>query len=139
MLRTMVVGVIVLISACCPQAHHRVQRATAIANTALIVCDLGQTLYVSDGGRWDRVGEHGAPLLERNPLLGRTPGASVIVTAAAIGVAANWILYASDAPEWLKTIGLSTVTGIEGANVAINYGGVCGLNQAGDITPTTAR
>lgn len=132
--------IIGLATGCSAVTHHRIQKTSLLTNTAFVVCDTGQTLYMSNGGKWDRgkdtkdtvdgKASPGSKFEERNPLMGPHPSQPTIVMAMAIGLAANVLVYKSNLPDWIKTSVLAGATLIEGFNVAVNYGGVCGLNNS---------
>ena len=54
---------IALLSAC----QNYAPRGLLVASNAVILCDLSQTLWMADGGRWDH------DFYEQNPLLGTQP------------------------------------------------------------------
>lgn len=96
------------------ERHPTLERRTSLAlmatSDAAIACDMSQTLWMADGGKWD----HG--LHEGNPLLGTHPSPTIIVGASvaalAVNTAAYFVLPARWRPYWF-----GGVTLVEGANV----------------------
>lgn len=101
------------------------------ASSALVACDVGQTLWASDGGAWDRMSSRGNPIGELNPVLGHNPSPSLL---AAIPVAYALVGYAIDRsslPSWAKIAAFGGVTAAEAytvaGNVARESSGACGV------------
>ncbi len=112
---------------------------TYVASSALVACDVGQTIWASDGGRWDRMAPDGRALGERNPLLGQTPGPDTLLAIAVGNAIGGAILLQSDAPRWLKWAWFGSVTAMEVINVPNNarHGlGTCGVSGT-DVRVTT--
>lgn len=81
-----------------PAGRHRAAtwttRGLMIEAEAAELCDRGQTLYMADGGAYDRTDGH-ARLVERDPVLGTNPSPGKIDAAfvvAMVGIAAIEVL-----------------------------------------------
>lgn len=107
-------------SACSPammRRHRTYQRVLATEIGLVGACDLGETLNVSNGGRWD--GE----MREQNPLLGSHPSRERLTVSAVAAVAAvAAFTYVPDdvIPEWIKSTLLTYVAVYETYNVYVN-------------------
>ena len=81
------------------------QQAGFGSSAALISSDYTQTELTSDGGEWDRVHASNGHMYreyESDPLLGRFPSHGAL-TLATLGVlAADYGLYRSSLPSWVK-------------------------------------
>lgn len=83
MLKILVAVVLLGCVGCSPAGlrHHRTFQKIALAEVmAAAACDVGQTMNVSNRGRWDGV------MQERNPLLGERPSSARIVGSSIIGI-----------------------------------------------------
>ena len=104
--------------------------AAVIVDNGLIACDVGQTIYASDDGRWDRPGDAPGTLQrELNPALGPTPAPSFIAVAGLVAMMLTTSVGYSDLPPWLRVLTLTTVGVVEGTLVIEHekLSGVCGL------------
>ena len=151
-------GVIIAISVGCsgtwgapthpgaPAWHHQTLDTMFVAGVALTACDSAGTIWMSHGGRYDRISplKDNSTLAESDPLLGQAPS-RLLLGAAAIGTAVvDWLILRSEVvPGWLKATWLSGVIVVEGTmNVQNNrFGtGVCGVagtNSAGFVDRKT--
>ena len=111
---------------CSPTWTHR---AIVAGGDAAILCDLSQTLWMADGGRFD----HG--LEEANPLLGRQPSTGAIVAANLGAIAVNTALYFVLPRRWGLAVNAGVLLG-EGWNVATQPSHTDGV---GRLTPYANR
>lgn len=110
MLKRMLV-VMVMLTGCLSGSQARwAKRASLAAGNAAILCDLSQTLWMADGGKWD----HG--LSEMNPVLGRYPGTGTIIGASLGSIAVNTALYYLLPGSWGTYVNGGVLL-VEGANV----------------------
>jgi hypothetical protein len=58
-------------------------RPAVIGTSALIACDVSQTIVVSDGGSYDRISASGRMLAERNPILPERPSVGLLLALGA--------------------------------------------------------
>lgn len=100
---------VILAVSACNNVWER--RATLVASNAVILCDLSQTLWMADNGKWD----HG--IVEANPILGQTPSTGTIVAASLGSIAVNTAMYFILPNKWGHYVNLG-VLGVEGLNVA---------------------
>lgn len=106
-----------------PTFERHASVAMVIVSDAAIVCDLSQTLWVADGGKYD----HG--LIELNPVLGRMPSPARIIATNIAALAVNTAAYFVLPRKWRPYYYMG-VTLIEGGNVltqpsaedAVRYG-----------------
>jgi hypothetical protein len=92
-----------------PTFERRASAAMLIASDAAIVCDLSQTLWMANRGRYDR------GLTELNPVLGRTPSPARIVATNIVALGANTAAYFLLPKRWRPYYYLVTL--VEVANV----------------------
>lgn len=120
---------LVAVAACSGARAEMALRAGTVATGALIACDLGQTYYASNDGKWDRPGDQpGSIQVETNPLLGLTPSPHVLLLDAIIGITANTVIGLSGLPRWARGAYLIAIGAVEGYVVAkhLDTAGVCG-------------
>ena len=99
----------------------------AAYDAVAMACDQSETLAFSDYGRWD-LGQHGTPILETNPLLGREPSPALLI-GELVGVEVGiWALH-HFGPHWYTDAGLVAVGAVETyANVRnVQYVAPCGV------------
>lgn len=124
----------------CAINHTNTNRALYASSAALIACDVGQTIWVSNGGRWDRLNaETGKPLTEANPMLGSSPSVGTLSTVLVTDLVVHSAIMLSPLPKWVKTAWAGGVVGVEAAAVGNNYdrtSSVCGLwgGEAMDVS-----
>jgi hypothetical protein len=87
------------------------RRSLLVASDAVILCDLSQTLWMANGGRWN-VG-----LREANPMLGSFPSNGAIVAANLGAIALNTAAYYILPRRWGSFVNGGVLL-VEGANVA---------------------
>lgn len=118
---------IALALSACTSVH--VNRATLIASTAAIACDWGQTYKAADDDWTRTVDGKRMPLMEQNPVLGRTPdpGAVNVYFLSAIMINATaWLL----TPARYRSVISGTVAALQTGSVVGNmqWGtGMCGM------------
>lgn len=93
-----------------PTFERHASAAMLVASDAAIVCDLSQTLWMADGGKYDR------GLTELNPVLGRTPSPERIIATNIAALAVNTAAYFVLPKKWRPYYFMS-VTLVEGGNV----------------------
>ena len=120
------VVIALLLAGCC--------ETTAIVlthvNNALIACDVGQTYYASDDGRWDRPGAYpGSVQHEMDPILGPTPPVTRILGFGSFSMIANTSIGYSNLPLWLRITALASIGVVEAYIVGshLDSAGMCGL------------
>jgi hypothetical protein len=94
MLKLIVIVTAVLVG-CSPASrkYHRAYQRVLLAGIGVAgACDLGQTLNVSNGGRWDGI------MQENNPLLGKSPGKVRLIASAVVAV--GLLIGLSEIPHW---------------------------------------
>lgn len=99
-------------------------------DNALIACDAGQTMYASDGGRWDRPGDSlGTVQRELDPILGAAPAGPVVLAAAGFAMIGITSVGYSRLPRWLRVVVLGAVGIGEAYLVATHFhdAGLCGI------------
>lgn len=111
--------------------HHALV-ASYVASTAISACDVGQTIHVSNGGRWDRrvvVNGQSYRALESNPMLGKTPRPELLAGIAIANAVAGYVLIQAPLPAWLKGLWFGSIGAVETAMVVNNapWGGACGF------------
>ncbi len=87
------------------------RRAVLAGSNAVVLCDLSQTLWMSDHGRWDR------HIVEGNPMLGEHPTPGMIVFASLASVAMNTAAYLLLSHRWGTAVNAGVLV-VEGANVS---------------------
>jgi hypothetical protein len=120
--------------------HSRTTRtALTVAyatSTTIQACDVGQTLWTSHGGRWDRTSPDNPrmKLAEMNPLLGHEPSQGVLAGFAVLNAVAGYVLLEAPLPAWVKGLWFGGLTAVETTMVVGNfrYGGACGLANQRD-------
>lgn len=83
----------------------------------MMVCDVRQTMNVSNAGRWD------GSVYETNPLLGRSPGPTrLMLTAVGSLALLSLATFVPDriVPEMVKSVLITNVAVLEGATVYFN-------------------
>jgi hypothetical protein len=129
--------------ACAGTWGDRGLTATYAASSALVACDAGQTIWASDRGAWDRRAADGVPLMERNPVLGRTPGPDMLAGIALANAVGGYALLQSSAPRWLKWLWFGGVAAAEAYVVRDNATsaglGMCGLGGQDQRITASAR
>lgn len=116
--------VVLILASCSPASrpYHRAYQKVLLASVvAMTVCDVSQTLNVSNGGRWDGI------ITEMDPVLGQRPGTARLV-GTAIGALAllgafTYIPH-EYLPEEIKSILLSYVAIGEAGTVYYNAKGM---------------
>jgi hypothetical protein len=98
---------LLLVDACTPAWG---KRATLVASNLVVLCDLSQTTWMADGGKWDHM------LHEGNPVLGEHPSEAAIVTASLSTIVVNTALYYLLPGDWGFYVNGSVLL-VEGANV----------------------
>lgn len=100
-----------------------------VASSALVACDAGQTLWMSHGGRYDRMSRPGYQLAEMNPILGREPSQGLLVGIALANVVGGYAVLKAPVPDWLKGLWFGAITAVESYTVAGNakWTGACGV------------
>lgn len=93
-----------------PTFERHASAAMLVASDAAIVCDLSQTLWMADGGKYDR------GLTELNPVLGRTPSTERIIATNIAALATNTAAYFVLPKKWRPYYFMSVVL-VEGGNV----------------------
>jgi hypothetical protein len=98
-----------------------------VASSALVACDISGTLWMSHGGRYDRV-VGGGHLVEGNQLLGHEPSISLLAGVGVGLIAGGLRLVSSDLPSWVKLSWFGAVTAVESYAVINNleWVGACG-------------
>lgn len=116
---TKIIAILLLVG-CSPAGlryHRTYQKILAATVAAMTICDVRQTMNVSNGGRWDGV------MRETNPLLGERPSAARLMGTAAGSLALlAAFVYIPDEylPEEIKSILLTNVLVVEGSTVYYN-------------------
>ncbi len=87
------------------------RRALLAASDVVVLCDLSQTLWMSDGGRWDR------KQIESNPMLGDHPSTGAVIFAGLASVAVNTAAYFLLPHRWSTAVNVGVLV-VEGANVS---------------------
>ena len=114
---------------------QRALTAGYVASTALLACDVGGTIWMSHGGRYDREAGKGFRMVETNPLLGHEPDPTLLfgigVALATVGVV---VLESERLPTWAKAAWFAGVGVAETYAVAQNVPlvGACGLTGTGE-------
>jgi hypothetical protein len=90
--------------------ERRASLTALVVSDVAIACDLSQTLWFADGGKYD----HG--LTEMNPVLGRTPSPERIIATNIAALVGNTALYFV-LPKKLRPYWFGGVMLVEGANV----------------------
>jgi hypothetical protein len=117
----------ILLAGC---AHETALQLLTHYDNAMITCDVGQTIYASDGGKWDRPGNApGTVQRELNPLLGATPSIAKITTVGVLDVGLNTAIGYSRLPPWVRWAWLGAVGLVETTMVIEHYrtAGLCGV------------
>lgn len=126
---TTIISLVIALSGCSSITAARVMTHV---NNGLILCDVGQTLYASDGGRWDRPGDGpGTVQRELNPVLGPTPSLGFIGAVGGVDVAVNTAVGYSNLPSWLRWSWIAVV-GVVETTLVIEHeklSGVCGITR----------
>lgn len=116
--------------------HETINGSLYLTAQTLILCDYGQTVWASNGGRWDRQAPghpEGYVLREENPLLGSTPSTAKLSLIVGADLLVNFAVMAAPLPAWFKSAWFGTITAVETVMVTTNnYHGVCGM---GDWSP----
>jgi len=123
------VALVLALSACAPTWTGATHVAT-LTDDALIGCDVGQTIWESDGGRWDRPGvAQGSVLREMDPALGPTPPISLLTVVGVLAIYGTTLTGYSRLPSWAKFIVLGGIGAVEGTLVVEHAGvaGACGV------------
>ena len=104
-------------------------KVATVATDVLISCDIGQTLYASDYGKWDRFSRPGYVIRETNPLLGSTPSLRILIPAWVGAIGITTAIGFLHLPLWLQDTFLGTIGAVESYMVVNNYrfAGVCGI------------
>jgi hypothetical protein len=104
---------------------------TAIAD-ASIICDIGQTYYASDSGRWDRAGRDGRATQEEDPLLGHEPATAHLKAIGFLAVAfTSFFGTMPELPRWARGIFLGWTIAAESYLVVTHWGGQYGYGACG--------
>jgi hypothetical protein len=137
MLKIAAVALVVIASACTgtwgapghSRSTHRALVAGYVASTALQSCDVGQTVWASHGGRWDRASRPGYKMAEMNPILGHEPDPKALVGVAVANAIVGYVMLEAPIPAWIKGAWYSALATTEAVIVAGNYRftGACGL------------
>lgn len=134
-LRRLPIVLACVVLAACVSNEHELRMGSTLAVDSLIACDVGQTVYASDGGRWDRPmpDQPGYVQQETNPLLGHTPSIPLLAGAAAVAIAAT-TMAGVKLPAWAAYPVLLGVGSVESYLVGkhLSTAGVCGAG-AGSI------
>ena len=133
----MKLAIIVLLGAC--SASHALTGAMMITNTA-IACDSAATVYLSDGGKWDRQVDATHVARETNPVLGQTPSLGVLEGAWALTTIANTSVRLLPIPTWAKWAWYGVVAVAEAYVIRDNSRwSYCGMDHGiSTLTETTA-
>lgn len=99
-------------------------------SSALVACDAGQTVWASNGGRWDRHSEaRNKRIAESNPMLGQAPSIPLLAGIATANAVLGYALLQAPLPAWIKSLWFGGLAATEGYIVGWNsqYSGLCGL------------
>ena len=100
-------------------------------SAAATTCDMGQTLWASDGAKWDRKLPNGSTLVEGNALIGPKPGVLPIIGMFALDFALiAAALFVPKLPDWTRASVWAADSDAEFRQVGANYqyDGVCGIH-----------
>lgn len=101
-------------------------------SNVIITCDVHQTMWASNDGRWDRIEPDGMHAVrELNPLLGQTPSIGTLTGVWAADIVVNSAVHLSTRiPTWVRVTWAVTVLAFETRALVYNsrdVPGVCGM------------
>lgn len=100
-----------------------------IASSGAVACDVSGTIWMSHGGRYDRMSDRGWQLAEMNPLLGHEPSQVTLAAAGLAVIGVNYVVLRSPLPTWLKITWFGALGAAEAYTLAGNarWTGACGV------------